>query len=386
MTKPAALNLDQASKEWANRPDDERFASLSSLHDHCTYLHDRADEVQVDARSLTVGHKGADLFLTRGAGPVHFTNWSFGQMCRRIAAPASYLTSLPVALAADCLNSGLQAKNSGQLSLLLHANGRNVLRAATSDRYARIWNKSITSRLLSLEAEGWQVPPARPCREGQRGSRPATERDVLAYRQSGLSIQVGDTVAPAGLYASDRDMFAFLVNENNRIKDGTEGGLARGFFVKNSEVGDCSFTLTAFLYRFVCGNHIVWGAENVAEVKIRHVGEADGKAFHNLSVELRKYTAASAKSTEDMIVRAKACQLAKDEEGLLDLLFNRRIASRDALEASYVEALKHEDVDGAPVSAWGFAQGMTRYSQTLPYTADRTDLDIAAGKVLSMAT
>ena len=44
-------------------------------------------------------------------------------------------------------------------------------------------------------------------------------------------------IAPAGIYASDHDMFAFLVNEEYRIDDGSDGGLARGFFVQNSEVG-----------------------------------------------------------------------------------------------------------------------------------------------------
>jgi hypothetical protein len=28
-----------------------------------------------------------------------------------------------------------------------------------------------------------------------------------------------------------------------------------------------------FLYEYVCGNHRVWGASNVVEVKIRHIGK-----------------------------------------------------------------------------------------------------------------
>jgi len=44
-------------------------------------------------------------------------------------------------------------------------------------------------------------------------------------------------ISPAGIYASDHDMFSFLVNEEYRIDDGSDGGLARGFFVQNSEVG-----------------------------------------------------------------------------------------------------------------------------------------------------
>ena len=44
------------------------------------------------------------------------------------------------------------------------------------------------------------------------------------------------------LYASDRDMFVFLADEENRIeipgrRAGRSGSFARGFFVWNSEVG-----------------------------------------------------------------------------------------------------------------------------------------------------
>ena len=50
-------------------------------------------------------------------------------------------------------------------------------------------------------------------------ARPATEADVLEDRDGGggLSINISDMIAPAGLYASDRDMFAFLINERGVI-------------------------------------------------------------------------------------------------------------------------------------------------------------------------
>ena len=73
----------------------------------------------------------------------------------------------------------------------------------------------------------------------------------------------------AGLYASDRDVFMFLIDEDHPIEVRNER-LSRGLFIWNSEVGKSSFGLTTFLYRYVCGNHIVWGAENVKEIRIRH--------------------------------------------------------------------------------------------------------------------
>jgi len=82
------------------------------------------------------------------------------------------------------------------------------------------------------------------------------QKKVEEFQQS---LKVGDKIAPAGLYGSDHDMFAFMVLENRRIEDGTEGGLSRGAFFSNSEVGGGAFRIKSFYYRHVCGNHIVWG-------------------------------------------------------------------------------------------------------------------------------
>jgi hypothetical protein len=80
----------------------------------------------------------------------------------------------------------------------------------------------VTERLSELPETGWRVPPARLAQGDDRQARPATASDVLDDREGGggLSINLGDMIAPAGLYASDRDMFVFMVNEKNPIEDG----------------------------------------------------------------------------------------------------------------------------------------------------------------------
>ncbi len=53
------------------------------------------------------------------------------------------------------------------------------------------------------------------------------------------------------LYASDRDVFIFLVDDRNPISfeaDGVKRNLFRGFMVWNSEVGSHRFGLMTFLY------------------------------------------------------------------------------------------------------------------------------------------
>lgn len=385
------LNLMTASSQWANRPADQRFESPEALHAAALqYRNSAAEKSGVNPSTLRVEAVDNEIKLVgRGNMPSKLTNWSFGQLCNKVEAPASYLRNLTPTLAAQNLNFGLSRMDpeSETVKILGHGAGDEfTVDALTSDRYTRIWNSDITSRLLDMSKSGWRTPPARPAFPNQPGTRQATIEDVLANRSMGLSIQVGDMIAPAGLYMSDRDMFAFFVNEDIRIaEEGNPAGLSRGFFVGNSMVGAQSFFVTRFLYRTVCGNHIVWGASQVSEIRFRHIGNADGRAFMHLGVELRKYAEQSASADEARIYAAQHHQIAATKDEVLDFLFGKKVAGKKVLEAAYDLTEIHTDTDGSPRTSWGMAQGLTRLSQESSFADERIALDRAAGKILEMA-
>jgi hypothetical protein len=88
------------------------------------------------------------------------------------------------------------------------------------------------------------------------------------------------STARAGSTPARRTSSRFMVDDDRRIFETLPGGgLSRGFFISNSEVGDASFSLTTFLYQYVCGNHMVWGAQGVKNIRIPHIGDADERAF-----------------------------------------------------------------------------------------------------------
>lgn len=388
-------NLYAASRQWSERPDDERFWTLADMLAATRAHRDSAYEGIVPVNSLSVRVDPQDsneLQVFRDANkPARFTHWAFGQISQRIGAPAEYLRKLPADLAVTNLNYGLKTLGSDGANLLIHKNGGNVLRSINSDKYARIWNCDALNRLVGFEQHGWRVPPARPARANQSGSRPATEKDVLEMRtgNGGLSINVGDMIAPAGLYASDHDMFVFMVNEKNRINDGSDGGLSRGFFLTNSEVGGCALKLTTFLYRHVCGNHIVWSASEVQQIKIVHRGQANNRFRSQMTMELRKFAEASASEDEAKITTAKRFKIGDNKDSVLDVLFKnlRGDVSRKVLDASYDLAALTSNYDKTidPNTAWGMTQGMTAHSQTVPYADERAKIDKAGAKVLSLA-
>lgn len=387
-------NLYAASKQWASRPDDQRFWDIPSMLAATRHYRESAREAVAKLNTLAVRVTNDDNLAI--AGPTGnlatLTHHSFGQLAAFVGAPAPYLRALPPQLAATNLNVGLyRADEDRGANLLIHANDNLVCRSATSDAYGRIWDCDIVDRLAGLESHGWRVPPARPSPSNQTGARPATAADVLTTSSHpGMGVKVGDMIAPAGLYASDHDMFAFLVNEDRRIADGTTDGMSRGFFVSNSEVGNgTALKVTSFLYRHVCGNHIVWGAAEVSELRVIHRGEA-GARWDEMAIELRKFADASAAEDESKILTAQQTVIATGKDAVIDAIFAKLRGdgvTRKLLDAGY-DAAAHARLTDAtidPSTVWGIVQGITQHSQTVPHADERARIDRAAGKVLAMA-
>lgn len=360
--------LTQATNQWMSRPADERFSSLADLHaavSHHREVAVEATNVNVNALRITTGKDDAGatipLLVGENGTEARFTHHSFGQFARRVGAPASYLRRLSPGLVSANLNEGIrkyEGADDGEKgdNLLFAQNGALVLRAALSPSYTRIWNTDITGRLIRLteQAPEWQPAPA-----AFDGSR--------------------------GLYASDKDMFAFLVDNDRRIFESLPGGgLGRGFFVSNSEVGDASFRITTFLYEYICGNHRVWGASGVKELRIPHIGNADERAFAKLTIELRKYADATAADEEAKIESAMRFQLGATKDEVLDAIFKLGVSKRLGAQALALGEVR-EDWYGSPRSAWGVAGALTEIARDLPHADKRVELERQAGKIMQIA-
>jgi len=394
------MELFAANRQWSNRPADERFWTVTEAYEACKHYADTAREVLVPATGLPVVRMadeniGLQLNTKTRAS---LTNYAFSQLCKRAGAPTDYIAKLSTTTAVACLDEGLakyeapEGQEGKQAKLLVHENGRIVARAITSEGYSRVWNWQVFDKLRAVEANGWRVAPARPNGAPGMKTRKATAADVV-QGGSGVSVKVGDTIAPAGLYASDHDMFAFLVNEERNIDDGSDGGLNRGFFVSNSEVGAGSLKITYFLYRNVCGNHIVWGAKDVVDVNIRHVGEAWGRFEADVMPRLKDYADQGARDDESRIRKAMKFSMGKTADEVLDTVFGllpRRNGlpsgmNKKIILSAITEGEKLEAVDGSPYTLWGFTNSLTRLSQATPFADRRTFLDRFAGELVNLA-
>lgn len=359
------MELMKASRQWASRPDDERFTSLVAMRDHFVTLRDNSRAVMVPGKALTVvpDEKDHQALSVRSPNGHDFapTNWAFGQLASRVGAPASYLRTLPAAIAADNLNYGLQFnRDIEDVNVLVERSG--TLRAMTGPKYGRVWNSDVVGALTRQFGDGvtgdWRVPG-----------------------EFGRAVQV--TKANTTLYAGDRDMFVFLADETNRIevprrRNGEAGSMARGFFVWNSEVGASTFGLGTFLFDYVCCNRIVWGAENYQEVRIRHTSGAPDRWLGEVLPALETYRQASDKGITQAITDARNDTLNQKVSEFLANRFGPRVAVK-------LNAI-HELEEARPIETrWDAVVAATALARGIPHQNDRVELERQAGDLLKIA-
>jgi hypothetical protein len=359
-------NLYAASRQWARRPGDERYTSLADLK--AAVLDRRRESWTTSPRTgaLRVLPDGEDL-LVSAYDPTHGedrslrpTNWAFGQLAQYAGAPASYLRRLRAELAAINLQWGLEHAPQREDALLLgQSNGDDILRAMTSTGYGRIWDHQVVDAVERVNQDDrWVVPSA--------------------------SYAAADPRRATTLYASDRDVFMFLVDPKNPVEVGPET-LFRGFYVWNSEVGSATFGLATFLYRYVCDNRIIWGATDVREVRIRHTGGAPERFAYEGQRYLRRYAEESTARLADGIRAAQAKDLTAEvnvgkDETIADWLQKRGFTKAQA--AASVQTAEAEQ--GGARSLWDIINGITAYARSVPHADERVALEARAGKLMEL--
>jgi len=179
------------------------------------------------------------------------------------------------------------------------------------------------------------------------------------------------------LYASDRDVFIFMVDEDNPIEFKGEQ-LFRGFYAWNSEVGAQTFGLAGFLYRYICDNRIIWGMENKTELKIKHSSGAPERFLQEGKKALVEYANAS---TAPIIAKINAAQnkhVGSDEDEVKNFLKKRGLTLSQA--DTVIKAATVEESDYT--NAWSLANGLSAYARTIKHTDSRVNLEKIAGKIL----
>lgn len=369
--------IGRVSSEWFSRPDDERYLSLSDLYAAVRARADRATARTVESRAIRVEASRDDaerlaLIVPGRDEPIAPTHWSFGQMCSLVGAPASYMRQLPAPLAGINMQHGLLSHRAELVKTLEADDGRIELRAVTGPDYGRIWDHELVAAVMKIAGEGtgdtrWKVP------------------GLLDWSTMTHNPFVEVTKDATTLYASDRDVFLFLVDDTHpieagRLPNGDPDLYFRGFYCWNSEVGSKTLGMASFYLRAVCMNRNIWGAEGFEEISIRHSKFASHRFAHQAAPALERF-ATSSPMPFLAGIRAAREQIVARKDDDRESFLRRRGFSRPETEKIIATVLEEEG--RPPESIFDFVQGITALARTKPHQDSRLELEGKAAKLLS---
>lgn len=361
----------RVSSQWFSRPDDQRFLSIADLYNHTLEMAQASDAVTANVSEMRVfaqADKPDALRLQLNDGrAVRPTNWSFGQFCSLVGAPAGYLRKLPAAIAGINLQYGM-TNYRGELMKTYQTKDELELRAVTSATYGRIYDHELVGAVKSLceRDSRWKVP------------------GVIDWRSQTYNPNAEVTRESTTLFASDRDVFLFLVDDRNPIEigkldDGSPDLIFRGFYAWNSEVGAKSFGLAAFYLRGVCQNRNLWGVEGYKEFTFRHSKGAPARFMREASHRLQQFADGGTQKLLAGVTAAKAAIVAKDDSEAAEFLGKQGFTQSKANE---IVARVLQEEHRPARSIWDLVQGITAVARGEGHQDARIDMERQAGKLL----
>jgi len=372
--------IGRVSSEWFSRPSDERYLSLSDLfaavrgRTECS----RTRTIESAAIRMQADRDDAERLLLAMPGsdnPVAMTHWSFSQLATLVGAPAAYLRLLPAPLAGINLQYGLTAHRAEQVKTLEIESGRVELRAVTGPDYGRIYAHELVSAVQRIAGDGvgdtrWKVP------------------GVLDWSAGIYNPTVLVTEETTTLYASDRDVFLFLVDDLNpieagRLPDGSPDLFFRGFYCWNSEVGAKTLGIASFYLRAVCQNRNLWGVEDFEEITIRHSKYAAARFAHEAAPALARFANSSPLPFVNGVKAARKRIVARDDDDRTEFLRKRGFSKAET--AKIIQTVLTEE-GRKPESVFDFVQGITAVARGKTHQDARLDFEGRAKKLFERAS
>lgn len=367
----AERNVDgTASRQWATRPNDQRFTTMDDLMSAVLDRRDRSTDRVLSLADMTAEYGPRGLTINTFDNQYTPTNYSFSQLCQSVSAPASYIRSLPGHLAAECLDHGLRGAAGHNIQAL---SAGNELRGITGENYGRIWDVELVQAIKNVVDAGngrWTVPTA---------FREANRPDIYPT--------VDPTTETTTLYASDRDVFLFLVDELNPVQagflpDGSPDLFYRGFYAWNGECGGVSNGVATFLYRYVCQNRNIWGQKGFSRFSIKHTKHAAGRFASDLIPALTGFVDSSAASLEHDLKAMKRARITSTDDERFRFM---GLQGFGPAESSKILTRIITEEGHAAETPFDYVQGITSIARSIPHQDTRIAYEQAGAKIMAQA-
>jgi hypothetical protein len=369
--------VGRVSSEWFSRPADERYLSCRPGRRSATgraqpdpwwkarSIHVEASRDDAERLALILPGRCADRADALELRPTRQP----GRRARRLSAPASGAARRHQPAIRPDLHRAEQIKT------LETENGRVELRAVTGPDYGRIFDHELVEAVQRIAGNGtgdtrWKVP------------------GVLDWSTGIYNPRVDITKDTTTLYASDRDVFLFLVDDLNpieagRLPDGSPDLYFRGFYCWNSEVGAKTLGMASFYLRAVCQNRNLWGVEDFEEITIRHSKYAASRFAHEAAPALtRTSPTPHPLPFVNGIKAARERIVARTDEDRTDFLRKRGFSKAET--GKIIDTVLAEE-GRPPESIFDFVQGITAVARDKPHQDARLDMEGKAKKLLDRA-
>lgn len=335
------MDLTRASDELFRRNDDERFASLQTMWQHCQDRKERSEDIWKSPQELGTYANGS-LQVEVDSRKFCMNDWSFSQLCRLASVSKDTVNRLSPKTAQKVFDETLP--RGGNKPLQLFADGDDV-RSIHGTAYTRLWDADLIMTVREF-ATDFQPP--------QKGFNGAT-----------------------GLYAGEQDCFLFLIDPNGWCEIDGEA-FAPGFFVWNSEVGRRSLGIETFWFQSVCANHIVWDVTEFTSFKRKHTAKvSEGLSeIRRIIAELVEKRDARKDGFYKVVQKAMASSV-EDSDEAMKLLKKKGISTR--LSKKAVEIARQN----GRLSIWSIVDALTQLSRSLN-AGERTEADAKSSQLLTL--
>lgn len=365
------------SRQWASRPDDQRHRTMEEMLDMLEERTARSSARNIPLSSVrpVLTHDGELAFDVDGE-TLEPTNYSFSQVCQEIGVQTSIFTKTLAdepELASRVMAHAMAKFDDLEREVQTYQSG-SYLRAITGPKYERILDLTIVravKRMCEESGGRWQVPVS--------FAMPGTVRyDYVP------------TTEETTLYASDRDVYMFLVDQENPIEAGfitdpKTGGrvpdvYSRGFVVWNGECGGVSNGCSTFLLRWCCENRSIRDQKGFQKVSIAHRKNAGELFVSKLLPALTSFVNGSSTGIADGIEAAKRVGLCRDSDRLTVLTKALGLTDTEA-EAVNQKSIEEE---GRPIeTVFDAVQGLTAWARQFANQDRRVPIERAAGKLMA---
>lgn len=337
--------LIQASIELFRRTQDERFQTVPELLRHCQEDKEKSVDIWKPPADLSVQASNDTIELTLGDdGTFRPNNWSFSQLCQLAGVSRDTVNKVSPQTAVQIFLETLPRETK---PLQVHTMNE-CLRSIHGAGYTRLYNADVLG--LVEECAGDFKPP----QEGLGGA--------------------------TGLYCGEQDMFCFLIDPVGWTEINGEA-FAPGFFLWNSEVGRRTVGVQTFWFQAVCQNHIVWDAVEIVEYTRKHTANVRDSLdpIREIISNLVKKRDQRRDGFARVIQKAMVERLGKDAEEVIKMLHKHGIPQCLAREATDMAEKQ------GSFSIFSLVDALTRIAGRNPNAGDRTDMDMRASRLLTLA-